>query len=165
MIFAEVSLLEQECYTNCDFTIKNTILDSESIEYNASSFLLNEHKIIYRKSKETPKKMGQFVTFWKRSELGPIEPYNENNDFDFFVINCSTSTDFGQFVFPKAILIKKGIISSAKKEGKRGFRVYPSWDLTVSKQAQKTQAWQNNYFVQLSETMHIDSLKKLYLNK
>ena len=80
MIFAEVSLLEQECYTNCEFTIKNTILDLESIEYNASSFLLNEHKIIYRKSKETPKKLGQFVTFWKRSALGPIEPYNENDD-------------------------------------------------------------------------------------
>ena len=149
MLFAEVSLLEQDCYTNCDFTIKNTILDSESIEYNASSFLLNEHKIIYRKSKETPKKMGQFVTFWKRSELGPIEPYNENNDFDFFVINCSTSTDFGQFVFPKSILIKKGIISSAKKEGKRGFRVYPNWVKPENKQAEKTQNWQQDYFVEI----------------
>lgn len=165
MIFAEVSLLEQECYTNCEFTIKNTILDPESIEYNASSFLLNGHKVIYRKSKETPKKLGQFVTFWKRSELGPIAPYNENDDFDFFVINCSTETDFGQFVFPKSILIKKGIISSTKKDGKRGFRVYPSWDFTVSKQAQKTQAWQNNYFIQLSENMDLTPLKKLYLNK
>lgn len=165
MSFLEVSLLENNCYTNSKFEIKNAVLHPESKEYKACFFLLNEHKIIYRKSKITPTKIGQFVTFWKRSKLGPIEPFQENDDFDFFVINCQTRTNFGQFVFPKSILIKKGIISSPKKEGKRGFRVYPSWELTVSKQAHKTQAWQKNYFIELSKNMDLSAFKKLYLNK
>jgi hypothetical protein len=36
-------------------------------------------------------------------------------------------------------LIEKGIVSTSKKEGKRGFSVYPIWDKTASHQAVKTQ--------------------------
>jgi hypothetical protein len=38
------------------------------------------------------------------------------------------------------------IISTHLKEGKRGMRVYPPWDLPSSKQAKKTQQWQLPYF-------------------
>lgn len=65
------------------------------------------------------------------------------------IINTETKSHFGQFVFPKDILITQGIFSTEIKEGKRAFRVYPSWEKTTSKQAQKTQEWQLDYFVEI----------------
>ena len=68
----------------------------------------------------------------------------------------------GQFVFPKSVLIAKGIISTTTKEGKRGFRVYPSWDVAKSKQAIKTQQWQLDYFWILNEDTDLGKVKALY---
>jgi hypothetical protein len=39
-------------------------------------------------------------------------------------------------------LADKGIITKNGKEGKRGIRVYPPWDIATNKQAEKTQRWQ-----------------------
>ena len=44
-------------------------------------------------------------------------------------------------------MIKRQILSTKFKEGKRGFRVYPKWTITENKQAEKTQIWQTNYFL------------------
>ncbi|OKP96486.1 MepB family protein [Paenibacillus sp. P46E] len=58
--------------------------------------------------------------------------------------------EFGQFVFPKDILLKQNILRSASTKGKMAIRVYPSWDSPSSKQAMKTQKWQLPYFVDMS---------------
>ncbi len=60
------------------------------------------------------------------------------------------STHSGQFIFPKSILLVKGILSDGEKDGKRGFRVYPPWDKAVNKQAKQTQQWQLQYFTDSS---------------
>jgi len=67
-------------------------------------------------------------------------------------------------VFPKSVLIEKGILSTSKKDGKRGFRVYPIWDKTISQQAVKTQNWQLNYFFEVIEDLDFNLVKKLYSN-
>ncbi len=162
MIDSELLSLEKKIYDNCSLKITNAISHDESKEYSACSFLLNENKIIFRKSKITPKKQGQFVTFWKRSDLGPIQPYHENDDFDFFVVNCSFENNLGQYIFPKSIPIQKGIISSKNKEGKRAFRVYPTWEKAINKQAVKTQSWQKEFFILLSNNIDFDIIKKMY---
>ena len=82
----------------------------EGTEYNACQFKLNGKKIICRSAKITPKKMGQFVTFWKRNKKGITEPYNKTNQIDFYVIHVKTKNNFGPFVLPKAVLISKGIM-------------------------------------------------------
>lgn len=66
------------------------------------------------------------------------------------IINCETPIHFEQFVFPKTVLEEKGYLQSLSKKGKLGFRVYPSWDKTENKQAQQTQNWQLNYFIETS---------------
>ena len=38
------------------------------------------------------------------------------------------------------------ILSVNGQGGKRGFRVYPKWDLPENKQAKQTQSWQVSYF-------------------
>ncbi|MEQ8907039.1 MepB family protein [Ekhidna sp.] len=52
------------------------------------------------------------------------------------------------------------MLSTDKKEGKRAFRVYPNWDAVKSKQAERTQKWELNYFYQINS---LTDYKK-YLN-
>ncbi len=136
----------------------------ESREYDACQFELNGLKIISRNAKITPKKVGQFVTFWKRIENGPIEPFNVTDRIDFYVVNVQDENKFGQFVFPKSVLIKKGIISTKKKEGKRAFRVYPNWDMVKNKQVERTQKWQLDFFYQIDDSLDFNRVVELYKN-
>ena len=47
-----------------------------------------------------------------------------------------------QFVFPKAVLAVQGVVASG--------------DATTSRQAQRTQAWQLRYFVDMSQGHSVD---------
>ncbi|WP_097257715.1 MULTISPECIES: MepB family protein [unclassified Streptomyces] len=96
-------------------------------------------------------KVGQFVTVWQRSEKGPIRPFDADDHVDLFVISSRHKDGFGQFVFPGEVLCEHGIVSRDASGGKRGFRVYPPWVTTTSRQARTTQAWQVNYFLHLGQ--------------
>ncbi|MGL4629999.1 MAG: MepB family protein [Leadbetterella sp.] len=104
-----------------------------------------------RVSKITPTKTGQFVTIWKRNEEGITEPFDGKDDIDFVIIVSKRDDTIGQFIFLKSVLLEKGIFSLNGKGGKRGIRVYPPWDKVESKQAEKTQAWQKKYFVEIKK--------------
>ena len=69
-------------------------------------------------------------------------PHDLEDPFDFFVVSVRHGKSFGQFVFPKAVLCEKGIVSKEGLGGKRAMRIYPPWDITESRQANKTQTWQ-----------------------
>ena len=155
----------EHIYDKCDLRISDFKLESESKEYDACRFKLNGLTIIYRNAKITPKKVGQFVTFWKRNKNKPIEPFTENDNLDFYVVNVGARNKFGQFVFPKSTLIKKGILSTKAKEGKRGFRVYPKWDTAKNKQAQRTQKWQLDYFYEINSSTNLEKVIDLYKNR
>lgn len=105
------------------------------------------------------------MTFWKRNENKIIEPFSEKDPIDFYIVNVRNENEFGQFVFPKSVLIKKGIISTGKKEGKRGFRVYPKWDMAKNKQAELTQKWQLNYFYEINSSTNLKEVVELYAGK
>lgn len=154
--------IKTKIYDKCALEISDFKNEQESKEYVACRYKLNELNIISRNAKTTPKKIGQFVTFWKRNGNGPIEPFCETDRIDFYVVNVRTENEFGQFVFPKSVLIKKGIITTNKKEGKRAFRVYPNWDATKSKQAKRTQKWQLNYFYKISDSTDFNKVVELY---
>ncbi len=145
------------------FVISQFSRASESREYGACSFVMNQQRIEFRTAKITPTKMGQFVTLWKRMNAGPIQPYDRKDEVDLFVISVRTPEHFGQFVFPKAVLEEKGIISHEGKGGKRAIRVYPPWDKTDSRQAQNTQKWQLVYFWELDENKPLDSTRIQHL--
>jgi len=154
--------IKTEVYDKCSLEILAFKKELEGKEYDACQFELNGLKIICRSSKITPKKVGQFVTFWRRNKDGITEPFNEDDKIDFFVVNTISENNFGQFVFPKSELINKGIISTKTKDGKRGFRVYPKWDKTTNKQAEKTQKWQLNYFYEIKNSMDLKKVTELY---
>lgn len=125
--------------------------DAECEEYDGYNFRLENKKVKYRKAKITPKKIGQFVTLWKRNAAVQTEPFHVDDDFDFYLIAVEKGERFGVFVFPKKILGERNILSNSQKEGKRGFRIYAGWDKPESKQAEKTKSWQCKYFIELGD--------------
>lgn len=155
-LFPDLELIDELVFKPCHFNLKNIKLESESQEYTAHTFQLNEYKILFRKAKITPTKTGQFVTLWKRNEKGITEPFEITDEFDFYLIATRTPSKFGLFIFSRKILHDIKVLSDATRDGKRGIRVYPIWDETTSKQAQKTQIWQTQYFIDLSDNDQID---------
>ncbi|MCX2681563.1 MepB family protein [Galbibacter sp. EGI 63066] len=156
--------IKKEVYDRIKLEISDYRIEQESKEYNACRFELNGQNIVCRNAKITPKKSGQFVTFWKRNGRGSIEPFSETDRIDFYAVNVRTENEFGQFVFPKSVLIKKGIISTERKEGKRAFRVYPNWDIAKNKQAERTQKWQLDYFYEINDSTDLNKVAELYKN-
>lgn len=141
--------------------LTNLIKDQECEAYLGYSFHLESLRIKYRKAKITPTKTGQFVTLWKRNVEGKTIAFHEVDPFDFYLIETKKDMQHGLFVFPKKVLVQQQILSSIK-EGKRGFRVYPIWDVAENKQAKKTQVWQSNYFINFNQDN--EKLKECFQN-
>lgn len=159
----EVFVVKKVIYDPCGFVMKHIIPENESAEYSAYRYELNGLKICFRLAKVTPTKTGQFVTLWKRINKSPIMPFDLSDEIDFVVISTRKDDNYGQFIFPKELLIKHGIFTDTK-EGKRAIRVYPPWDITESAQAKKTQKWQLDYFLDasLDKPLDIERAKRLY---
>ncbi|WKV12352.1 MepB family protein [Marivirga harenae] len=154
--------INTQVYEKCGLKMSDFQIEDESKEYEACRFELNGRSIISRKAKITPKKAGQFVVYWKRNSQGIIAPLEEADRFDFYVVSVITEKQLGQFVFPKSVLIEKGILSTSKKEGKRAFRVYPNWEIVKSIQAKRTQKWQQYYFYEINDSTDFKKVKELY---
>ena len=152
----DLELIYELVFKPYNLSLKNIKPETESQEYTALTFQVYNYKILFRKAKITPTKTGQFVTLWKRNEKGITEPFNLTDEFDFYLIATKTPTNFGVFIFPKKVLQHHTILSDPARDGKRGIRVYPNWDETTSKQAQRTQVWQTEYFIDLSNPKQIN---------
>ena len=155
-VHSDLLLAKEHLYEICNFEWTNLQKDKESAEYGSHSFQVNNQSVLFRSAKITPTKIGQFVTLWKRIGKGPIQPFDYTDAIDLIVISVRKDSCFGQFVFPKAVLCEKGIIATITKEGKRAIRVYPPWDKGLNKQAQKTQQWQLDYFLEIPIDKPID---------
>ncbi|HEU0126171.1 MepB family protein [Flavobacterium sp.] len=159
----DLKLAKEIVFEKSGLEIRFLQKENESEEYSAYRFELNDKKICYREAKITPTKTGQFVTLWKRNKNGIIEPFDYSDSIDFVIVSVRKDFNWGQFIFPKKVLLAKGIFSTPNKEGIRATRVYPPWDETTSKQAQKTQKWQLDYFFPFTDQNDIDwkNIKKI----
>ncbi|WP_053222683.1 MepB family protein [Roseivirga seohaensis] len=165
MLNPSLQIITDNFYKPLGLELTNLEGERESQDYGACTFELNGLQIVSRNAKVTPTKIGQFVTLWKRLNNGPIQPFDALDQIDFVVVNVSAENQLGQFVFPKKVLLEKGVFSTASKEGKRALRVYPLWDKPTSKQALKTQQWQLDYFLAIGENgkTDVERAKALYL--
>jgi hypothetical protein len=134
----DLLLAEDLIYKPSGLILENLKTEDESANYGAAEFTIKNRSVKFRVGKITPTKIGQFVTFWKRIDNGPILPYGLNDPFDFLIISIRIENHFGQFIFPKAVLCKKSIISSGEKEGERALRIYPPWNKAGNFQSKKT---------------------------
>lgn len=146
----ELEYLKKSIVEPCGFSITNLEAALESKEYAAHNFMLNECNVQYREGKITPTKTGLFVTLWKRDNNGITAPFDGSDSLDYCIIAARKEANIGFFIFSKAALLEHKILSNLTTVGKRGFRIYPPWEVTTSKQAEKTQQWQRQYFINLS---------------
>lgn len=101
-------LLAKELVYDCfDFDCSQLQQESESIDYSAYRFYLNEKFICYREAKITPTKTGQFVTLWKRSRLGTIEPFDSTDLIDFVFVSVRKENFSDSLFFLKMCYLKK----------------------------------------------------------
>ncbi|MEU7164550.1 MepB family protein [Streptomyces morookaense] len=138
------------------FACSTPVPEPESAEYAACAFTVDGRSVRFRVARTTPTKAGQFVTVWQRSAEGPIRPFGAADGVDLFVISSRDDDGFGQFVFPRDVLVRRGIVSHDGSGGKRGFRVYPPWVTTTGRQARSTRAWQVDHFFHLGRNGPVD---------
>ncbi|MEV0414160.1 MepB family protein [Streptomyces sp. NPDC050448] len=143
-------------YDPCGFTCSQPVPEAEGAAYAAHGFTVDGRFVRFRAAKTTPTKVGQFVTVWKRSPGGPIQPFDAADPVDLFVISSRDDDGFGQFVFPMDVLRRNGVVSVDGSGGKRGFRVYPPWVTTANRQADRAQAWQVEHFLHLPQEGPVD---------
>jgi len=115
-------------------------------EKSTDQHIINNKSVRFFAAKVTPKKIGCFVSIWKR-ENGECTPYSAADKIDCYVIYTEDKNSKGCFIFPEQILLENGILSSRNKKGKLGFRLYPSWCKADNVTAKKTQEWQQEYFL------------------
>jgi hypothetical protein len=147
-------------------TIKAVREEAQNSDYGAGIFQLNSKSVRFRVAKITPTKTGQFVAFWEKDGDNKNQAFSYEKATDLLVINTFASNHFGQFVFPKEVLVKQNILKTAAAKGKMAIRVYPGWENPTNKQAVDTQKWQLEYFAGMSNTasLPVQELLKLYAN-
>ena len=124
--------------------------EAESADYGACRAELHGKRLVLRVAKTTPTKTGQFVTVWKRPHPdAEIAPLDEADPVDIVIIAVADDDGarHGFFIFPRSVLIERGVMSRAGSGGKRALRVYPPWCTPESIQALRTQRWQGEWFV------------------
>ncbi|MGW1176480.1 MepB family protein [Kitasatospora sp. NPDC002543] len=150
-VYGDLIAAKALVYDRCGFACSRPVPEAESAEYAAYEFTLNGLAVRFRAARTTPTKAGQFVTVWKRSPAGPIQPFDATDPVDLFVISTRDDHNFGQFVFPMDTLRRHGVVSANGSGGKRAFRVYPPWATPTNRQASRTQAWQLGFFLHLHQ--------------
>lgn len=160
----ELQEIEFKILNPCDLKILTIQQDQENTDYSGVTIHFKDYKMKFRNAKITPKKIGQFVTFWKKNADHKNEPYHLNDDFDYYIVAAKQQERFGFFFFSKQVLAEENILTNDKKLGKMGFRVYPVWDFPTNKQAAKTKQWQSDYFVELniSEQKYMEKFKSIF---
>lgn len=137
-------------YEPNDLAVKSVQEEKQNSKYGAGTFQLSLRTVRFRVANITSTKVGQFVAFWEKDVNNKNQPYLYEEAPDLLVITTfKNENEFGQFIFPKEVLLKKDILRSTSTKGKMAIRVYPIWDNPSSKQAIKTQKWQLPYFVDM----------------
>lgn len=145
-----------------DTQIEHIREEKHNQEYEAIRFTINNHTYRSRLAKLTPKKQGYFVVFWEKDSKGKNQPYLYDNSPDKIIISIIDNERKGQFIFPKKVLLEKGILKNTNTKGKMAIRVYPSWETNLNKTAQSTQKWQHQYFFEICNDIDIEKVKELY---
>ena len=142
-----VKELLQVNHSNTSIEIKT---EPWNADYEAFRCELNGQTYMSRRAHKTPKKRGYFFAMWCKADDNNNRPYQDAEFPMFLVVNVIDGQRFGQFVFPREVLVKQHIISTTSHKGKMALRVYSTWEEDLNPSAAKTQHWQDMYFTNLT---------------
>ena len=142
-------------YQSMGFAVSAPSFETSSQDYGACFFYLNEQLVRLRVGKVTPIKIGCFITLWYRNPQGTLTAYAQTDPFSHLVVLVGSTSQHGQWIFPKKTLIEKKIIASDHSPGKAAFRLYPNWEPALNPQAIRTQSWQRNYFIETTNKAQV----------
>ncbi|AIC92745.1 MepB family protein [Shouchella lehensis] len=158
--YRTLSFMNETIYRPIGLLIGNIQAEEQNAKYKAGTFQLSHKTIRFRVANNTPNKIGQFVAVWKKDDENKNRPYTYDEALDLLVVTVFKNRyEYGQFIFPKDILLKNNLLKTDSTEGKMGFRVYPEWDRPESSQGLKTQKWQLRYFIDMKEKKRTELLK------
>lgn len=157
-----VKLIKEVVAAIGNHEMDDLIQEEQNSEYEGVRFNLLNQTYRSRLAKSTPKKQGYFVVFWEKDDKDKNQPFSYLSSPDRVIVTVMDNEKIGQFIFPKTVLHKQGILSSEISKGKMAIRVYPSWISNLNPSAAKTQKWQVEYFADLSHKMDLDKLTYLY---
>ena len=94
--------INEVIYKPNQLTIASTNEEQQNLEYAARTFeLINKltiKTVRFRVAKQTPTKIGQFVTFWEKDSKGMNRPFQYDSSPDLLVITTfKDNRTFGQF--------------------------------------------------------------------
>ncbi|HDG5707678.1 TPA: MepB family protein [Staphylococcus aureus] len=127
--------------------VKDLTEEKYNQDYEALTFSFKEETYQSRLAKKTPTKAGYFVTCWTKDENNCNQPYPKEAFADYLMIIVIDEELSGYFLFPRELLVEKGILTTFEHKGKMAFRVYPKWCNQLNKTAGQTQKWQCKYFL------------------
>jgi len=143
-------------------SLKNLNYELQNADYEGCTFQIGETMFRSRLAKLTPKKKGYFVAFWEKDANNQNIAFQFNNSPDKLIIVIDDDQQKGQFIIPKDELRKRHVLTDTNKVGKMAMRVYPSWIKDLNSSAQKTQAWQCQYFVDAKDDDLTEKINVLY---
>lgn len=114
------------------------IPEMQNSDYESGIVQIGEEAWHIRTARNTPTKPGAFVAFWQRDEEGNTAPFSDDDPAAGLLVFVEQHDRRGVFRFAAAHLTQLGI-TSGRRPGKRGFRVYPSWFVGLNAQATTTQ--------------------------
>jgi len=118
---------------------------AQNSDYESGVARIGDETWHIRTARNTPTKPGAFVAFWQRDASGSTVPFGDDDLAAGLYVFVEQHGRRGVFRFTGAHLAALGI-TSGRRPGKRGFRVYPSWCEGLNAQATATQRAQGSAF-------------------
>ncbi|CFO17471.1 mepB family protein [Staphylococcus aureus] len=134
-----------------ELDVKDLTEEKYNQDYEALTFSFKEETYQSRLAKKTPTKAGYFVACWTKDENNCNQSYSKEAFADYLMIIVIDEELSGYFLFPRELLVEKGILTTFEHKGKMAFRVYPKWCNQLNKTAGQTQKWQCKYFLSFND--------------
>ncbi|SNZ05251.1 hypothetical protein SAMN05421503_0899 [Terribacillus aidingensis] len=163
-MFHSIRLIDKLLADYGEVQLHNIHYETQNEEYEGATFSIGHLAFRSRRAKLTPDKKGYFVVFWEKNANNQNQPFCYKESPEKVVVTIMDCHLKGQFIFPKAILYKKGVLRDEHNKGKMAIRVYPEWEADLNKNASKTQQWQSAYFVDLTKEINKKKIEDLYFS-
>lgn len=125
--------------------IAEVIPEMQNSDYESGLVQIGEEAWHIRTARNTPTKPGAFVAFWQRNAKGNTTPFRDDDHAAGLLVFVEHDCRRGVFRFTGTHLTELGI-TSGRRPGKRGFRVYPSWCVGLNMHAMISQRAQASAF-------------------